>query len=210
MKTPLTSIGIYIEMLLENYAQSEDTFLSSSLDTVHNQLKNLSELLNNLLDVTRIDTHRFVLNRKEFDLAVLIHESAKIMQPTTSHKVIVTGAQHCNVYADKEKLNQVFLNLLTNAIKYSPMAEKVLINIATDNNSVTVSVQDFGIGIQSEYLDKIFERFYRVEGQTEKTFAGFGIGLYIAAEIVKQHNGTINVHSEKGKGSTFYFTMPKL
>lgn len=207
LKTPLTSISIYMEMLLGKYKKTEDYFLFTSLKTISTQLTRLNDLLNNLLDTTRVDSHRLGFNMQEFDLADLIKETTGIIQPTTSHALILSGVQQGRVHGDRERLNQVFLNLLTNAIKYSPQANKVLIDIQTTANAITVSVQDFGIGIAPEYLDKIFERFYRVEGKVEQTFAGFGIGLYIAAEIMEHHKGTIRAESKKGEGSIFYFTL---
>jgi signal transduction histidine kinase len=102
----------------------------------------------------------------------------------------------------------VLINLLTNAIKYSPESTKIEVWIKqAGNNSVSVSVKDFGIGIDKQYHDKIFGRFYRVEGKEEQTYPGFGIGLFIAKEIIQQHEGSIDFTSEKGKGSVFTFTL---
>jgi signal transduction histidine kinase len=100
------------------------------------------------------------------------------------------------------------LNLLTNAIKYSPDSAQVDIKVRDDKDSVSISVVDSGIGIDKQEHEKIFERFYRVAGKSEQTYPGFGIGLFIANEIVQRHEGTLNVESEKNKGSIFTFTLP--
>jgi signal transduction histidine kinase len=120
----------------------------------------------------------------------------------------VKGQVMKKVQADRYRIGQVLINLISNAIKYSPNSDRIVVQSKQDTEKVTVSVTDFGIGIPKKAQDKIFERFFRVEGKEEKTYPGFGIGLYVSSEIVKRHNGKIWVESEKGKGSTFYFTIP--
>jgi two-component system CheB/CheR fusion protein len=210
LKTPITSIKGYVGLMMEKYSESEDPFLSKSIFTVNKQLIKLTGLINNLLDVTRIDIKRMEFNMQPFDLCAAVTDAVTIMQPTITHQLIVEGPENCEVYGDKDRINQVLLNLLTNAIKYSPQADKVLINIQNTAEEIKITIKDFGIGIDQEYLERIFERFYRVEGEVEKNFAGFGIGLYISAEIVNRHNGKIAVESKKGEGSVFYFTIPVL
>jgi signal transduction histidine kinase len=102
----------------------------------------------------------------------------------------------------------VIMNLLTNAIKYSPDATQVDVTVEMENKKAVIQVTDHGIGIDKKFHHKIFERFYRVEGKSEQTYPGFGIGLFIASEIVHRHLGTISVESEKGKGSVFTVTLP--
>jgi len=120
-----------------------------------------------------------------------------------------SDAVDAHVYADKERISQVIVNLVNNAIKYSPKSFQVLVAIKSDDDAITVGVKDYGIGIAYEHHSKIFERFYRVEGKKEETFSGFGIGLYIVAEIIERHNGKVWLESAPGKGSTFYFSLPK-
>jgi signal transduction histidine kinase len=112
------------------------------------------------------------------------------------------------VCGDEERLGQVINNLVSNAIKYSPKAEKVVVTLSTHNGDVTVAVRDFGIGMEKAHLGKIFERFYRIYDTTDKTFPGLGIGLYISSEIIKRHGGELWVESNVGRGSTFYFSIP--
>jgi signal transduction histidine kinase len=112
------------------------------------------------------------------------------------------------VKADRDRLGQAILNLLTNAIKYSPEANRIDIYVQGDSETVQVQVKDYGIGIEKREQQRIFERFYRVEGRSEQTYPGFGIGLFIAGEIVSRHHGYITVESEKGKGSMFTVTIP--
>jgi len=112
------------------------------------------------------------------------------------------------VHADRGRIGQVLINLLTNAIKYSPDDCEIFVESNLDHNDVIISVKDTGIGISKEDQEKIFERFYRVEGKNEKTYPGFGIGLFIASEIIHRHSGKIGVESVLGQGSSFYFSLP--
>lgn len=125
-----------------------------------------------------------------------------------SHKIIMEGEIKTKVYGDESRIEQVITNLITNSIKYSPHADKVVIRLDTDKNNAIVSVEDFGFGIEKEDQLKIFDRFYRTGTDKEMNVEGFGLGLYISSEIVKAHGGNMWVESEKNKGSTFYFTLP--
>src|SRR5204862_7490993 len=112
------------------------------------------------------------------------------------------------VWGDKDRIGQVLTNLLTNAIKYSPQADTIIVRVTVAQDAAVVSVQDFGIAIEKEHTKHLFDRFYRVSDPEEKTYPGLGIGLYIANEIIKRHGGILTVESEKGKGSVFSFTLP--
>ena len=115
------------------------------------------------------------------------------------------------MHADKDRIGQVMINFLTNAIKYSPNNNKIDVRIhRAANEEIAFSVKDYGIGIEKEEQSKIFDRFYRSKGREEQTYPGFGIGLFIAHEFVQKHGGQMMVQSEKGKGSVFTFTLPIL
>ena len=111
------------------------------------------------------------------------------------------------MFGDRDRIGQVLINLLNNAIKYSSQADRVLVRVAKDQHKVVVSVQDFGIGIAKKHQHKIFERFYQVTDAEEKTYPGLGIGLHISVEIIKRHGGQLWVESKKGAGATFHFTL---
>jgi len=145
------------------------------------------------------------------DVGALVQEIVENVQGTTqTHHLLLAERTSAEVFGDRDRVGQVLINLLNNAIKYSPQADRVVVRVAKDASQVTISVQDFGIGIPKEHQDKIFERFYQVIDAEEKTYPGLGIGLYISGEIVKRHCGRLWVESEKGAGSTFYFTLPLL
>ncbi|HEX7368001.1 MAG TPA: PAS domain S-box protein [Pelobium sp.] len=209
LKTPITSIKGYIQLLESKYRNTEDAFLKNSLKVVHKQIETLTTLVSDLLDVSKIKTGSLQLRKSNFNINSLLSDViVEIQHINPQNEISLQAEEDIIAFADEESIRQVIINFLTNAVKYSPNARKVLVNLKKSMNELTVAVTDAGIGISEDNQAKIFERFYRVEGKNEKTFPGFGIGLYIAAEIVRKHNGKIGVSSEVGKGSTFYFTLP--
>ena len=148
-------------------------------------------------------------DKEVFSITELIRDVAENLQATTTtHQIQFDFRSDLNITADKVRITQVLANLLTNAIKYSPGRDKIVIHTAVRAGKLIVGIQDFGIGLASQEHEKIFERFYRAESTDAKTYPGFGIGLFIVREIIAQHKGNVWVESEKGKGSTFYFSLP--
>ncbi len=209
LKTPITSIKAYVQLLLGMYQNDDDEFLKKSLTTVNKQVNKLTRLITDLLDVSKIESGRLSLNCEGFVLNDLIKECIDEVQHTSqTHDIVFHQDGGFSINADRDRIAQVITNLLTNGIKYSPESDHINVYISNANGNALVSVQDHGIGINPKEQQKIFNRFYRVEGRNEQTFSGFGIGLYVAAEIIKRHNGQIWVNSEKGKGSSFCFALP--
>jgi PAS domain S-box-containing protein len=209
LKTPVTTIKGYVQLLLKTHTDSNDNFLSGSLITIDKQVSKLTKLITDLLDVTKIETGSLQLTKEAINIGEKVKEIIKDINATTqTHTIILHQHAEPVIYADKNRIEQVVINLLTNAIKYSPKAKEVIVEIKSSEKMVTVSVKDFGIGISSGDHKKIFERFYRVSGKDEKTFPGFGIGLFIVHEIIQLHQGKIWVESEKNKGAVFYFSLP--
>jgi two-component system CheB/CheR fusion protein len=132
----------------------------------------------------------------------------EIQNDLPKHKIIIEGYRNIEVHADRNRLEQVIINLISNAIKYSPDANKVIVSIEKEKEGIKVSVEDFGIGIPKDKLPLIFDRFYRVDEDSQR-YAGLGLGLYISAEIIRQHGGHIDIESAVSKGSTFWFTIPE-
>src|SRR5438477_530594 len=168
------------------------------------QLDKLTKLISDLLDISRMQTGKLEFLQSPFDLDSLITETVENVQAATStHHLLLEGKADVQILGDKDRLGQVFINLLTNAIKYSPRAGKVLVHLSRDEEHAIVRIQDFGIGIDVPHQQRIFERFYQVTDPEGKTYPGLGIGLYISKEIVERHDGWIEVNSRKGKGATF-------
>ncbi len=156
-----------------------------------------------------MQTGQLDYREERFEVDALVQEIVENVQGTTqTHHLLLEGQIGAEVFGDRDRIGQVLMNLLNNAIKYSPQADTVLVRVAKDQNKALVSVQDFGIGIAKEHQHKIFERFYQVTDPEEKTYPGLGIGLYISYQIVKRHGGRMWVESKKGEGAAFQFTLP--
>lgn len=208
LKTPITSLKIFTQLLLRLTTQLPDKSSIKYLHKMDLQLDRLNHLVNDLLDVSHIQTGEINLNLEKVDMNELIHDTVDNVQEVyKEYDFVVKGAVKNPVYGDRDRLYQVLLNFLTNAIKYSPKSRKIVISLSQDGTRAIVAIQDFGIGIPINYKDKIFERFFRAS-HTENKFPGFGMGLFISSEIIKSHNGSVWVDTEPGKGSTFYFALP--
>jgi PAS domain S-box-containing protein len=209
LKTPVTSIKGYVQILQSMYEGSKDKFLKTSLATVDKQIVTLTNLISELLDLSKIKSGSLVLNSQSFAIDQLIKETVKeIKHINPGYNISFSGNKKNMIDADRGRIGQVLINFLNNAIKYSPDSKEIKVTSIVKDGSVLVSVYDSGIGIEKQDQAKIFQRFYRVEGRNENTFPGFGIGLFIASEIVRRHAGIIGVNSEPGKGSVFYFSIP--
>lgn len=209
LKTPLTSLKAYIQLLAVKARKSGDEFLISSLQKSENQVNKMTSLIYGFLDLSKIETGKLQLDNTVFDINGLITEVVAESAPIApAHKITVVPGDNFNVSADREKISQVLVNLISNAVKYSPKQSTIYIAAIREGDSVKVTVTDEGIGIDPQHQLNIFQRFYRVDTADTKGFSGFGIGLYLSAEIIQLHKGTIGVTSEEGEGSTFYFTLP--
>ena len=209
LKTPVTSIKAYAQvlerMMIKNGAVKEAEMISK----MDNQLNRLTSLIGDLLDVTKINSGKLQFNDIEFDFNDYVKILIEDLQHTTlKHKLIEKLSPAGIVFGDKDRIGQVITNLVTNAIKYSPGSNEIIIHSAIENNEVVLCVEDFGIGISEKNMKRVFEQFYRVSGDLQHTFPGLGLGLYISSEIIKREGGRIWVNSIQGKGSTFCFALP--
>jgi len=209
LKTPVTSIKAYAQILYDTLLEKEDHVSADLLLRMDHQIDRLTTLIKDLLDVTKITEGQLILKHERYNLNELINEVTADVQMTTKKHVIIKELQEVKpIIGDKERTSQIIVNLLSNAIKYSPSADKVIIRTVVSSQFVTVSIQDFGIGISKEMQKKLFKRFFRVTDESTSTFPGLGLGLFIATEIVKKQRGRIWVESTPNKGSTFSFTLP--
>lgn len=215
LKTPLTTISGYVQLLMDirramNEGDGMDLPLfDSALKTIHKQLANLTGLVSELLDLSKIEKGQLEFHKTHFDLSELVRDVITDVQYTTQHKINLSIESNDNVFADKDRIMQVVLNFITNAIKYSPQANVIDINVSRYKEKyASVSIRDYGIGIDKADHEKIFERFYRAKGHKEKTFPGFGIGLFIASDIIRRHDGSVSVKSEIDDGAEFTFMLP--
>jgi signal transduction histidine kinase len=179
------------------------------LVALDNQVNRLTNLVTELLEASKIQAGKFNYNYTNFDIKKLLEEIIDEAQLTSNkHKLIADLSHSKTIFADKERVTQVITNLLSNAIKFSPEAKKILITSEIQKKHISVSIQDFGIGIPPKYHEHIFDKFFRVPEDAIKKYHGLGLGLYISSKIILCHGGTLEVKSKVGKGSTFTFTLP--
>ncbi len=209
LKTPITSIKAFTQVLYRRIDREKHQDYASLLENINTQTDKVTKLINDLLNVSNIEEGKLVLKKEMFDANALVAKTISDIQYTTdTHQIMREGKLKTQVYGDADRIAQVIANLLTNAIKYSPKADKLIVKVAEDKKNAIFTVQDFGPGIEKGDIEKVFERFYRTKEHEERNIAGFGLGLYIASEIVKRHHGRIWVTSQKGKGASFNFTIP--
>jgi PAS domain S-box-containing protein len=210
LRNPLTALKLQTTLLHRQLAKQGIPASVPALSSMETQINKVTRLVEELLDVSKIQAGRLEYIRESVDLDALLQEITETLQQSSpSHTIVVRGAVGTSLIGDPDRLGQVFINLLSNAIKYSPEAQTVEMDLSSSDEAVTVRVHDHGLGIPREQRDKIFDRFYRVSGPSQRAVPGLGMGLYIVAEIVKGHGGTITVDSEIGKGSTFQVTLPR-
>ncbi|MFA9288685.1 MAG: CHASE domain-containing protein [Weeksellaceae bacterium] len=210
LKTPITSLNIYLDLLKKQFAKELSKMQITYIVKARSQADKLTNLINDLLDISKIERGKIEYRDDEFDMVAVIQEvvdSIKKAHPT--HAIIVNGRITRQFVGDKDRISQVIINLLNNAIKYSPQADRVVISLSQTKEAITIKIQDFGIGIDKRYHKKIFSRFFRASsGDEAANFPGLGIGLYVSYEIVRRHNGTIEVESKVGEGSSFIVKLP--
>jgi two-component system phosphate regulon sensor histidine kinase PhoR len=210
LKTPLTSLKGYLQLIASYKKEDLPPAVKTYIDKAIISINKLQHLVNDLLDVSKIQAGRLEYGLNQVDISELVRqciENAVHIYPAYEFK---NEAQpNLVINGNAERLEQVLMNLINNAVKYSPNNKEVIVRAIQFKDSVRVSVTDFGIGLSAEQIDRIFERFYRVEDKKYMT-SGLGMGLYISTEIINAHNGKISVQSEPGKGSTFYFELPLL
>lgn len=208
LKTPLTSIKGFMQMLIRLQPPGLPDQYQTIFEKVNVAIERLNGLITDLLDVSRIQSGNIEIHKDTFDFDRMVAETIEQMQSlSSSHRIICTGASNVKVFADEQQIVQVLNNLLANAIKYSPESRDIFVHISRVSNYVKVSVRDSGVGINLEDQQRVFQRFFR-GAEFQKKMAGMGIGLYVCEQIIKNHNGTIWLESEKNHGSTFNFTIP--
>jgi PAS domain S-box-containing protein len=210
LKTPLTVLRVYTQLLLDMCKAEGRQDIVPYLFKMDDQTNKLTNLVVDLLDISKMQAGQIEMAREAVNMEVLVRETIESLQPTTSHRLSIEGKAPGTITGDRERLGQVLIILLNNAIKYSPHADTVVVRLARaeEEHLLTVAVQDFGIGIGKEHQGRLFQRFYRALSKQDKTFPGMGIGLYIAHEIIQLHGGKMWVESIEGSGSTFYFSLP--
>ena len=224
LRTPLTSIKGYVDLLLDGDAGELTEEQQEYLSIIKNNADRLIALINDLLDVSRIESGKIELQRGPLDLSRLIHGVADSLRPSIEakgqhltldleggHELSQAGRDSTllpTVFADADRVTQILINLLSNAYKYTPAGGSISVRAYTEGDDVRVDVQDTGIGLSTEEQSQIFTRFFRARNRTTQEVGGTGLGLPIARSLVEMHGGKITVSSSPGQGSTFSFTLP--
>ncbi|MEG0925400.1 MULTISPECIES: hybrid sensor histidine kinase/response regulator [Chryseobacterium] len=213
LKTPLTSIKAYVQLLERKLKLDKESPEAGFVTKVQGQIEKLNSLITDLLDVSKIENGKLKINKKPVNLESVISNAVETILQTHDEQQVRIERHGTKpdilIPLDEIRVEQVLINFLTNAIKYSPDNNQVIVTTFVDKEAqeVRVNVTDFGIGIPDFKQEAVFKKFYRVE-ESSLQFQGMGIGLYICAEIIKQHHGSVGVSSIVNEGSTFYFTLP--
>jgi PAS domain S-box-containing protein len=207
LKNPITALSGYMQMLKRRFIGNDD--VAGVLGRMEKQIRKLEGIISDMLDNTKIKAGEIQYVISTFDINECIQEAVDAAALNlSSHQInCMFESPQRFIDADRERIGQVITNLITNAIKYSPAGKMIDISTRLVPSGLETRVTDYGIGIAKEKQKHLFERFYRVDTLPKK-LAGLGLGLFISAEIVRRHNGKINVESDEGKGSTFWFTLP--
>lgn len=208
LKTPLTTVKGYLQMMQRYMPEESSEKFRNIVEKTGVYVERLNTLLSELLDVSRIQTGNIELHKEPFDFDAIVYETVEgIQSAIKTHQITVKGKATNKYIGDESHIVQVINNLLANAIKYAPESPEITVYLSLVSDFLKVSVTDSGMGINPEDQKKIFDRFFRV-GEIQQRFPGMGIGLYVCDQIIKNHGGSLWVESEKGKGSTFSFTLP--
>jgi PAS domain S-box-containing protein len=209
LKTPLTSLKGYMQLLGVKNRNNADGFTTTAISKGNVQITKMTAMINGFLNVSRLESGKILLQKQDFELNQLLLETIEEIEILSSgHEFVFKPSTEISIYADQEKIGQVLNNFLTNAVKYSPQGKIIEISSRESNGWVQVSVRDEGMGISSADAERLFDRFYRVENDNAQNISGFGIGLYLCAEIIQRHNGKIWVDSELNQGAVFHFSLP--
>jgi PAS domain S-box-containing protein len=209
LKTPLTSLTGLVQISNVKLKNGDDVFLKSAMEKASVQLKKMANMINGFLNMSRLESGKIMIDKHPFNLDDLLREVISEMQLTvSSHQIHFAPCDPVEVNADRDKIGSVITNLLSNAVKYSPNGKFIEVECHIDGDMARLSVKDEGVGLRQQDSEKIFDRYHRIVTDHTKNISGFGIGLYLSAEIIERHKGRIWVESQIGVGSTFYFTLP--
>ncbi|WPU92862.1 ATP-binding protein [Mucilaginibacter sabulilitoris] len=210
LKTPLTTLSAMIQLLKLKFEHDTEALIPGGIDKAYGQIKKMNVLINSFLDVARFQSGKIDMDCNHFYISELVKEMVDqvVFTANRTHLIDITLCEEILVYADREKIGSVLLNILSNATKFSTQGRSIEIRCYKEGDEVKISVRDEGYGISLADQEHLFEKFYRVRNKFTTNTSGFGIGLYLCRQVMDDHNGRIQVESIEGKGSTFLLTLP--
>jgi signal transduction histidine kinase len=214
LRTPLTSIKAYVETLYDNISDPKFTQQDEFLEIISKETDRLIRIVHDILDVSKIEFGQRPLQRSVFNIADVVSEVVSMLSPALAEKGVDVNVdlpeKLPNIDADPDLIKQVFINLISNAVKYSPPGTEIDVTAAEEAVDIYMTVEDHGIGIPEDEVGNVFDKYFKVRNQQNKShFEGVGLGLAIVKNIIEQHGGTIRVESKEGVGSKFTFTIPR-
>ena len=207
LRTPLTSIRGFAETMLKSWDKLDDNSKKKFIEIIEQQSNRLIHLVENILSVTKIPNENLILKKTDVNYA-LSSAIEIVKQKYPNYKFVLNKKPNMYIYADNEKLQQILINLLENACKYSEDGSNVEISLEDYDSNIYIKIQDEGVGIDEKYADKIFEKFSRIDNPLTSKTQGSGLGLFITKSLTEKMNGQISFES-KGKGTTFILTFPQ-
>jgi signal transduction histidine kinase len=212
LRTPLTSIKGYASILMAGKLGDIPESAKERLEKINIHSDNLVKFINNLLDISRIESGRVEMKMEECDICALVEGVHDLLVPQMKAKNIRweagIGADVPPVLLDRHQAERIFINLISNAIKFTPEEGTISVKAKREADAVTIDVSDTGIGIEKQDIGKLFDEFYRVDNEINQNVKGTGLGLSLVKKIVEAHQGKIWITSEVGQGTTFHFTLP--
>ena len=210
LRTPVTSIKGYTQLAKALIGENDLTTSAEYLDVALDQIDRMSRLILELLDVSRIETGRLEIRREAIDWTPFVRSVANRVHTAASDREFILDLPEASseINGDRDRLEQVLGNLLENAIKYSPDGSDILIKVKADGDRIVTAIADRGIGIPTDEIALVFERFHRGRHVSATNYGGLGLGLYISKQIIERHGGSIWVESREGQGTTFFFALP--
>lgn len=207
LRTPLTTLQSHLEAMIDGIWEADATRLKSC----HDEIIRISRMVGDLEKLARYEGQNIILSKTEFDVVELIKSIAMNFEKEMLDKniSISISKEPVVIFADRDKISQVIINLISNAKKYSKEGDSVKLDIIQDAEETAIKIKDTGIGIEKDHLKNIFERFYRVDSSRSRMTGGSGIGLTITKAIIEAHGGTIEVQSEVGEGTEFTVRLPR-
>ncbi|MBE9599053.1 CheR family methyltransferase [Pedobacter sp. MC2016-24] len=207
LKTPITSLKASLQLIHRMKDNPSPALLSNMIELSNRSLDKVSILVEDLLNASRINHGQLHLNKGNFKIAEMVENCCSHVRLAGAYTIETTGDLELEINADKDRIEQVIVNFVNNAIKYAPESTKIIVYIEKLKEFARISVSDIGPGIPAEKIPHLFDRYYRAD-ERGLQYSGLGLGLYICAEIIKKHEGQIGAESKEGKGSTFWFTLP--